>query len=222
MKNIIKIAAVTASLFVAAGTVQADGKKESHSEKHAHSHSHSTEAETKIYQGYFEDGQVQERTLADWEGEWQSVFPYLQDGTLDPVFAHKAENGDKSAEEYKAYYRKGYETDVDRIEIKGDHVTFSKSGASFSGTYAGDGYEILTYEKGNRGVRFIFKKTEGDDSAPDYIQFSDHIIAPKKADHYHLYWGDDRAELLKELSNWPTYYPAALTGEQIVKEMTAH
>ena len=85
-----------------------------------------------------------------------------------------------------------------------------------------DGHEILTYEKGNRGVRYIFRKSAGDDAAPQFIQFSDHKIAPDKADHYHIYWGNDRATLLKEVTNWPTYYPAGLTGEQIVEELLAH
>ena len=88
--------------------------------------------------------------------------------------------------------------------------------------YASDGHEVLTYEKGNRGVRFIFKKREGDPDAPEFIQFSDHQIAPAKADHFHLYWGNDRAALLEEVTNWPTYYPSSLDAEQIVREMIAH
>ena len=29
---------------------------------------------------HFEDSDVQDRTLSDWDGDWQSVYPYLQDG----------------------------------------------------------------------------------------------------------------------------------------------
>ncbi|MFT4014271.1 MAG: ZinT/AdcA family metal-binding protein, partial [Paracoccus sp. (in: a-proteobacteria)] len=83
-------------------------------------------------------------------------------------------------------------------------------------------HEILTYEKGNRGVRFIFRKTGGDAAAPGFIQFSDHNIAPVKSDHFHIYWGDDRAALLQEVTNWPTYYPSALSTEEVVSEMQAH
>ncbi len=61
--------------------------------------------------GIFEDNQVADRPLSDWEGEWQSVYPYLLDGTLDSVFAEKAEEtGEKTAEEYKEYYTVGYES----------------------------------------------------------------------------------------------------------------
>ena len=135
---------------------------------------------------------------------------------------HKADHGEKTAEEYKAYYEVGYKTDVNRIVIDGDRVAFHGANGVAEGRYASDGYEILTYKKGNRGVRFIFRKTEGDAGAPGFIQFSDHRIAPSKSDHYHLYWGEDRQEILQELTNWPTYYPATLNGDEIVHEMTAH
>ncbi|TYC80038.1 metal-binding protein ZinT [Stappia sp. BW2] len=212
--------AVITTLFVA-GPALAQSAKDT-ATKHDHSHDHASDAERQISKGYFEDSQIKPRLLTDWQGEWQSVYPYLQDGTLDPVMAHKAEHGSKSAEEYKAYYEAGYRTDVDRIVIDADSVTFQTENGAFKGQYVADGLEVLTYKKGNRGVRFIFKKTAGDDNAPAFIQFSDHRIAPSKADHYHLYWGEDRAEILKELTNWPTYYPAALNGDEIVHEMTAH
>lgn len=185
---------------------------------HDHAHNH----DDPIYKGYFEDSQVKERALSDWAGDWQSVYPYLQDGTLDPVMEHKAKQGDQSAGEYKAYYEIGYRTNVERIEIKGDTVTFYEKGKPLQARYAADGHEILTYKKGNRGVRFIFKKVEGDQAAPQYIQFSDHKIAPERADHYHLYWGNDRAALLEEVTNWPTYYPSTLSAKEIVREMMAH
>lgn len=190
-----------------------------HDHDHAHSHDH---GDPQIYKGYFKDSQIADRALSDWAGDWQSVYPYLQDGTLDPVMEHKAESGKMTAEEYKAYYDTGYKTDVGRITIEGDVVTFYKDGQAAKGHYRSDGYEVLTYAKGNRGVRFIFEKTGGDKAAPQFIQFSDHRIAPAEADHYHLYWGDNRAALLEEVTNWPTYYPSSLSTDQIVHEMLAH
>lgn len=212
--------ALGAALLV---TVPASAQdKAKHDHAHSHSHDHETDADKQIYKGYFKDEQIAPRPLSDWSGDWQSVYPYLQDGTLDPVWAHKAEHGDKTAQEYRAYYDTGYSTDVNRIVISGDSVTFHNEEDSVSGVYAEDGFEILTYKKGNRGVRFVFKKTGGDAGAPQFIQFSDHRIAPAKADHYHLYWGNDRTALLEELTNWPTYFPASLSGQGIVDAMIAH
>ncbi|RSL29189.1 metal-binding protein ZinT [Salibacterium salarium] len=191
---------------------------------HEHNHSHADNEEAQqIYDGYFEDSQVEDRPLSDWEGDWQSVYPYLQDGTLDEVFTYKADNeGDMTAEEYKEYYHEGYQTETDRIVIKENTVTFYNNGEEFSGEYVYDGYEILTYDAGNRGVRYIFELTEETEGVPSYIQFSDHSIFPNEANHYHLYWGDDREALLDEVTNWPTYYPSEMDGDDISHEMIAH
>ncbi|MFB9869263.1 metal-binding protein ZinT [Vreelandella sulfidaeris] len=193
-----------------------------HSHDHDHDHDHDHSHDSDIYSGHFNDDQVADRPLSDWEGDWQSVYPYLEDGTLDEVFAHKAEHGDKTAEEYKQYYTTGYETDVERIVIEDNNVTFYENGEDNTGEYQYDGYEILTYEAGNRGVRFIFELEGDSDELPQYIQFSDHDIYPTDAHHFHLYWGDDREALLEEVTHWPTYYPSDLNGDEIVEEMLAH
>ena len=208
--------ALTATLMTA-GMALAHG-----TDDHSHDHDHAQHDQQAIAKGYFDDSQVQQRELSDWAGDWQSVYPYLTDGTLQPVMEHKAAHGDKSAQDYRAYYDTGYQTDVTRIEIKGPTVVFHRDKGVVQADYANNGQEILTYEKGNRGVRYVFEKTGGDQAAPRFIQFSDHAIAPQKADHYHLYWGDDRAAVLQELTNWPTFYPSSLTGPQIVEEMIAH
>ena len=233
MKKWRAATAVVALVFVLAGcgeektetqeqkTVAQSTEKE---ETHAHSHAHDekSEAAQKIYEGYFEDGDVQERPLTNWANNWQSVYPYLQDGTLDEVFEHKAEGGDKTATAYKKYYKVGYKTDVTAIDITANTMTFYKGKEKVTGTYEADGYEILTYEKGNRGVRYIFKQVDDASTAPKYVQFSDHIIHDEKSSHFHLYFGDDRAKLLEEMDNWPTYYPADLSGHAIAHEMIAH
>lgn len=219
-KPICALAAGAVFLFALQAQPQSSEKADKvSSHNHTHAEKHTSDD---IYKGLFKDSQIESRTLGDWAGDWQSVFPYLQDGTLDPVMEHKAEKGDKTAQEYRAYYTTGYQTEVDRIVIKDDSVTFSEKGKTAEGKYVSDGYEILTYKSGNRGVRYIFKKTSGDAGAPGFIQFSDHRIAPEASDHYHLYWGDDRAALLKEVTNWPTYYPSALSGKEIVSQMLAH
>lgn len=192
-----------------------------HAHDHDHDHSHDPVSD-KIRRGIFDDAQIRDRALSDWQGDWQSVYPHLQDGTLDVVMAHKARTGSKSAEEYRAEYETGYRTEIDRIVIEGDSVTFHDGDQAMAGTYEADGFEVLTYAAGNRGVRYIFEKVAGDDAAPLFIQFSDHGIFPEDAGHYHLYWGDDRAALLDEVTNWPTYYPSSLTAEDIVHEMLAH
>ena len=110
-----------------------------------------------------------------------------------------------------------------RKVIKGDNITFEKNGKKVTGTYKYVGKKILDYKKGNRGVRFIFKLTNDDtQQLPKYVQFSDHNIAPKKAEHFHIFMGDNNDSLLKEMDHWPTYYPASLDKDDIKEEMLAH
>lgn len=184
------------------------------------------EVASRIYSGFFYNDEIEARELSDWEGQWQSVHTYLADGDLDEVMEHKAEAADdpeKTAEYYKEYYTKGYETDIQYIDIHGSEVTFTdEEGEQRSADYEHDGHEVLEYEQGNRGVRFVFKRVGDNDKMPKYIQFSDHAIAPQEALHYHLYWGDDRQELLDEVEHWPTYYPIDYTIEQIKADMMAH
>lgn len=176
-----------------------------------------------IENGYFKDEQVKDRELSDYEGDWQSVYPLLKDGTLNEVFKHKAEDDKMSAEEYKEYYDKGYKTDVENIKIEGNQISFTKDGKTSTGEYEYDGYDILKYEKGNRGVRYSFKlKGDSNDDLPKYVQFSDHNIYPKKSAHFHIFAGNDKDKVLKELDNWPTYYPSKLSKDEVKEEMLAH
>ncbi|GFH41998.1 zinc ABC transporter substrate-binding protein AdcA [Lactococcus hodotermopsidis] len=180
--------------------------------------------EKTISQGYFKDSQIKDRALSDWAGEWQSVYPLLETGALDQVMSYKAlRNKDMTAEEYKAYYENGYKSDVDKIDIKGDKVTFYIKGKAHTATYKYVGKKILDYEEGNRGVRFMFEAVGETNGAFKYFQFSDHSIAPTKAEHFHIYYGNESQEaLLDELENWPTYYPSDLSPEEVAQEMVAH
>lgn len=188
-------------------------------------HDHVEEKEKTVYNGYFEDDAVQDRPLSDWAGEWRSVYPLLENGTLDQVFDYKAKQSDsKTAEEYKEYYTVGYQTDVKEINITDDSMEFIfDDGTSVKSNYRYAGKEILNYEAGNRGVRFLFEATDAESGAFKYVQFSDHSIEPTKSYHYHIYFGNESQEaLIDEVDNWPTYYPADLSDQEIAQEMLAH
>lgn len=182
------------------------------------------EKEKTVYNGYFEDADVKDRALSDWAGDWQSVYPFLQDGTLDQVFDYKAKMDKKmTADEYKEYYTTGYQTDVAQIKITDNTMTFIfDDGTEKEANYVYSGKEILNYSAGNRGVRFLFESTD-EDAAFKYIQFSDHMISPGASHHFHIYFGNESHEaLLEEMEHWPTYYPTGMSGLEIAQEMLSH
>lgn len=196
-------------------TTQTDGKETIEPEE---------TAEKTVYDGYFKDSEVKDRSLSNYKGDWQSVYPYLEDGTLDQVFDYKAKLKKKmTAEEYKAYYTTGYQTDVDEIKITNKTIDFIVDGKNHKATYKYVGKKILDYEAGNRGVRYLFEATEDVDGAYKYVQFSDHNITDVQTEHFHIFFGNDSQEaLLKEMDHWPTYYPSTMTGKEIAQEMLLH
>ncbi|WBA55554.1 metal-binding protein ZinT [Providencia sp. 21OH12SH02B-Prov] len=191
----------------------------------AHSHAHpQSEKAKQASKGFFDDADVKDRKLSDWDGIWESINPLLLSGKLDPVLEHKAKtNKDKTIEEYRDYYKKGYKTDVNNISIENNIIEFSQNGHVSRCEYHYSGFKILQYASGKKGVRYLFECQDAASKAPKYIQFSDHIIEPQPSGHFHLYMGNESHEkLLQQMDNWPTYYPYSLNDEQIVHEMLHH
>ena len=167
---------------------------------------------------------MQDRSLSDWEGEWQSGYPLALDGSLDEAFAHKAESGSMTAQEYKDYYIKGYETDYDTIKIEDNHITFTKNdGTVTESDYEYTGYFIQDWSTGTRAAMYRFEAVDKESGAPVYIEFNDHIIEPEKAEHFHIRMSNESYEAIEDPENrWPTFYPAELSPEEVCEELAGH
>ncbi len=181
-------------------------------------------AEQQAAKGIFDNQAVKDRPLSDWDGVWQSVYPLLERGDLDAVFARKAQqHPGKSAAEIKEYYRQGYATNVDTINIENNRIEFQRGEQTVSCDYHYAGFKILTYVSGKKGVRYLFECRDPASHAPSWVQFSDHIIGPRKSAHFHIFTGNTSQQaLLAEMKNWPTYYPYQLQNAEVVAEMLHH
>lgn len=121
-------------------------------ETETHTHHHATKAS----EGIFEDNEVKERSISDWQGSWKSIYPYLVDGSLDEVFKEKAKTGDKTVDEYKKYYESGYKSNVDSIDIYANKIAYFIDGEWQEAEYESAGYQILTYESGKKRSSLSF------------------------------------------------------------------
>ncbi len=187
-------------------------------DEHEHEHDHSKEVST------FEDDEVKDRSLSDWAGEWQSAYPLVLDGSLDEAWEHKSEDGSMTAEEYKDYYTIGYKTDISSVKIDGDNITFTyDDGKTVSSDYEYTGYFIQNWSTGTKAAMYRFEAVDKESGAPVYIEFNDHMIEPEKAEHFHLRMSNESYDAIVDPEgNWPTFFDAALTPDEVCNEVIGH
>ncbi len=181
-----------------------------------HEHDHGKEVST------FEDKEVKDRSLSDWEGDWQSPYPLVLDGTLDEAWAEKAEDGKMTAQEYKEYYKTGYKTDIASVTIKGNKITYTyDSGKSVSAKYKYVGYFIQLWSGGTKAAMYRFESTDKKSAAPRFIEINDHMIEPAKAEHFHLRMSNTSFDAIEDPEKyWPTFFPASMSGKEIAEHLS--
>ena len=143
---------------------------------------------------------------------------------LDIVLQKKAETKqDKTVEQYRAYYTQGYKTDVDMIGIENNIVEFHRGDKVDSCEYHYDGYRILHYQSGKKGVRYLFRCDDANSQVHGLFSLAIILLHQKKHSIFIYIWEIvHKMNYLKELTNWPTYYPYSMKGEDIVHEMLYH
>ena len=183
-----------------------------------HAHDHSKEVST------FEDHEVQDRSLSDWEGSWQSAYPFALDGTLDDAFAAMAEEGEMTADEYKTYYQNGYKTDITNINIEGDHIAFTyEDGKKVGSDYKYIGYYIQNWSTGTKAAMYRFEAVDRTSGAPICIEFNDHMIESAAPEHFHIRMSNESFDAIVDPEkSWPTFFPADMTGEDLCEHMEGH
>ncbi len=195
-----------------------DGDHHDEHEHHHDEHAHGKEVKT------FDDHDVKDRSLSDWTGEWQSPYPFVLDGSLDEAWEEKAEDGKKTAAEYKEYYKTGYKTDIASVSIKGDKITYKyDNGKTVSAKYKYVGYFIQLWSGGTKGAMYRFERTNKKSDAPKFIEINDHMIEPAKAEHFHLRMSNTSFDAIEDPEKyWPTFFPASMSAHEIGEHLSGH
>ncbi len=185
-------------------------------EEEEHAHHHGKEVST------FEDNEVKDRSLSDWEGSWQSPYPLVLDGTLDEAWEEKSEDGKMTAQEYKEYYKTGYKTDIASVTIKGNKITYNyDNGKSVSAKYKYTGYFIQVWSGGTKAAMYRFESMDKKSAAPRFIEINDHMIEPAEAEHFHLRMSNISFDAIEDPEKyWPTFFPASMSGKEIAEHLS--
>lgn len=177
---------------------------------HDHEHGHEE----------IEMDEIEDRTLADFDGEWQSLYPLAENGSLDEVFEHLAEHEEgTSQEDLKKTYVEHWMSDYDRIEIVDGMIAFTDhKGNVQKNKYTYQGFAPIKAEDGDiEGVRYQFM-SEGE-GTPKYVQFNDHNHEAVTTEHFHLYYGNESFDELTAKEAGGFYMSALLSPEEISEEL---
>lgn len=176
------------------------------------------------HDGDLTEEDIEDRSLSDFAGEWESLYPMLLDGKLDEYLAHKAEEDEDetaTAETYREKYAASWASDVNQIAIDENKITFTYADASArSAEYTYAGHVLKTSDSGHASVRYQFETN--DSNAPKYVQFNDHGHEPGKAEHFHIYFGDDGFDALLDAATNPYFVPAGLSNEDVLDGLMGH
>ena len=155
-----------------------------HHDSHAHSHASEIHADD-----------IKDRSLSEFNGEWQSLYPILVSGKLEEYVEHQAEEKGKSEKEMQKEIEAKWNCGAKLVKIDGNKITLTyDNGKSVSGTYRYAGYAVKKNDEGKiTNVRYKFETK--DKNAPKYVMFNDHGFEPaKEVAHFHFYFGDNNFE----------------------------
>ena len=192
--------------------------------EHHHEHGHDEHGHHGKEVSTFDDHDVKDRNLSDWAGEWQSPYPLVLNGSLDEAWEEKAEDGKKTAAEYKEYYKTGYKTDIASVSIKGDKITYKyDNGKSVSAKYKYVGYFIQVLSGGTKAAMYRFENNDKKSAAPKFIEINDHMIESAPAAHFHLRMSNTSFDAIEDPEKyWPTFFPASMTAHEIGEHLSGH
>lgn len=181
---------------------------------HDHDHEHAE----------IEESGIKDRELSDFEGSWQSLYPFLEAGELEAYVKDHAEEHGEPEDEVREELAEKWGCDLNAVSVDGSKIDFTfADGTTKSGEYKYAGYTPVLADDGDiHAVRYQYEAVSGD--SPKYVVFNDHGYEPGKAEHFHIYYGDgaDIETALADFTYNPFFIPADLNGEEALEVLNGH
>lgn len=184
-------------------------------------HGHSHEGED------FDPADVKDRPMSDFDGDWISGIPLIDDGSLDVYIEHSAEENDVSFKEQKESLLTRWASDYDNISIDDSTLTIN----NISAEYEYKGYQLIESDHGS-SVWYNYEISASIQDMPTYITFNDHSHGADdhyhddehgEISHFHLKYGDESFDSIINNNEWaPFYFDASHSNAEIGEFMAPH
>ena len=229
MKNKRKLIIVSALslglVFSACGNDQSKEDKTSNeaSQKVEKSNNTTTNESSKTDENDKKDDTYSQVSLSDWNGNWNSMYEYLEEPYIQPAYSTLAEN--EGVDEYKAKedYLAKRKADFAGLIVDEDKVTFLDNFPEKDGKTIGEGtYKFFKTEEqmlGEHKITWNIFEATNEDAPYKYLTLMK-IDPNEDLLHFHFRYGDDLDEILDKEDWFPTVVSPQTTNEQLIDEIT--
>ncbi len=190
---------------------------EAHEHEHeAHEHSHDHDKE-------ITEADIKPRSVSEFAGEWQSLYPVLMTGALDEYVEFQAEKKSISVKDSRAEIEAKWNCGIKTIKIKGDEITLIyDNGKKESGSYKYAGFATKKNDQGKiSSLRHKFSLVKG--NGPKYVMLNDHGHEPvKSVEHFHIYFGNNNFDELVTTKSNPFFVDSKLDAKGCLANVMGH
>ena len=181
---------------------------------HEHGHDHDEE---------ITEADIKPRSVSEFAGEWQSLYPVLMTGALDEYVEFQAEKKSISVKDSRAEIEAKWNCRIKTIKIKGDEITLIyDNGKKESGSYKYAGFATKKNDQGKiSSIRHKFSLVKG--NGPKYVMLNDHGYKPvKSVEHFHIYFGNNNFDELLTTKSNPFFVDSKLDAKGCLANVMGH
>lgn len=161
-------------------------------------------------------------SLSDWMGEWNNIEGYLDKPEVKTAIEDKAKEEGKKADELLNAFKERRKADFMGVKVDGETLYLYDKFPSEKGKQL----EMLTYKyieshkvkHGNSELEWNVFETKDKDDYKYLLMMPVH--GEDEIVHFHMRYGKDKDQLLKDEKWYPTMVKPSSTMQQVITEIT--
>lgn len=155
--------------------------------------------------------------LSEWNGSWTTVVEYFQDADVQAGFAAIEAEHDMAEGALIAMFGDMFVTDMARMVIENDTITFYAAAADESAAAVITYRAVEAVDGGEEGTAYKFQAVEADSAYPCLFMYAPEVD-PDGAwlSHFHFRYGADFASIENNEAWVPMMVLDGTTAEQVI------